>query len=148
MSNEMVPSVGAPESAIATMMDSFRTGGNNSIISTFAADTPEAKKMLMSALTDSERLDDFVGKRIAIRDFIIQLTDMVDEDGVTRPILRSIVIDADGKAFSAASDGIVKALQTLTFVYGQPATWDAPVVVEVARVQGRRGWKFLTLKQV
>ena len=148
MNNEMVPSVGAPESAIATMMDSFRTGGDNSIISTFAADTPEAKKVLMSALTDSERLDDFVGKKITIRDFIIQLTNMVDEDGVTRPILRSIIIDDKGKAFSAASDGIVKALQTLIFVYGQPSTWEGPVVVEVARVQGRRGWKFLTLKQV
>ena len=148
MNNEMVPSVGVPESAIATMMESFRTGGDNSIVSTFAADTPEAKKVLMSALTDSERLDDFVGKKIAIRDFIIQLTNMVDEDGLTRPILRSIIIDDKGKAFSAASDGIVKALQTLIFVYGQPATWEAPVVVEVARVQGRRGWKFLTLKQV
>ena len=148
MNNEMVPSVGAPESAIATMMDSFRTGGDNSIISTFAADTPEAKKVLMSALTDSGRLDDFLGKKIAIRDFIIQLTNMVDEDGVTRPILRSIIIDDKGKAFSAASDGIVKALQTLIFVYGQPSTWESPVEVEVARVQGRRGWKFLTLKQV
>ena len=148
MNNEMVPSVGAPESAIATMMDSFRTGGDNSIISTFAADTPEAKKVLMSALTDSERLDDFVGKKITIRDFIVQLTNMVDEDGVTRPILRSIIIDDKGKAFSAASDGIVKALQTLIFVYGQPSTWEAAVTVEVVRVQGRRGWKFLTLKQV
>ena len=50
-------------------------------------------------------------------------------------------------AYSASSDGIFKALQTFGAILGHPSTWPAEGVAIVAKeVQGRRGFRFLTIK--
>ena len=117
------------------------------IYSTFAADDFDTQKKLLNAVTDAESLRDHVGKKIMLKDFVVQATTMIDQDGVERDILRTVLVAVDGKAYSASSDGIFKALQTFGAVLGHPSTWPAEGVAIVAKeIQGRRGFRFLTIK--
>ena len=117
------------------------------VYSTFAATDFESQKRLLNAVTDAEQLRDHVGKKIMLKDFVVQATTMIDQDGMERDILRTVLVAADGKAYSASSDGIFKALQTFGAVLGHPSTWPEGGVAVVAKeVQGRRGFRFLTIK--
>ena len=76
------------------------------VYSTFAATDIESQKRLLNAITDAEQVRDHVGKKIMLKDFVVQATTMIDQDGVERDILRTVLVAADGKAYSASSDGI------------------------------------------
>ena len=117
------------------------------VYSTFAATDIESQKRLLNAITDAEQLRDHVGKMIMLKDFGVQATTMIDQDGMERDILRTVLVAADGKAYSASSDGIFKALQTFGAVLGHPSTWPAEGIAVIGKeVMGRRGYRFLTIK--
>ena len=117
------------------------------IYSTVQGDDFDSKKKTLNAVTNAEPVSDHVNKKIMLKDFVIQATTMIDDDGVERDILRTILIAADGKAYSAVSDGLFKSLQNYTALLGHPSVWPAEgVAVTVQEVKGRRGYKFLTIK--
>ena len=64
-------------------------------------------------------------------------------------ILRIILVTAEGRALSCAADGIFKALQTYTGIFGHPREWPAEgIQMKAVEERGRRGFRYLTLKLV
>ena len=120
------------------------------VYSSFAADDIESQKRLAMAVTDAEPLNEHLGKPFFLKDFVVQATSMIDDEtGEERPILRIILVDAEGKALSCAADGIFKVLQTYTGIFGHPSVWPAEGIKMVAEEKrGRRGFRYLTLKLV
>ena len=120
------------------------------VYSTFDTADVESQKRLAMAVTDAEPLNEYLGKPFYLKDFVVQATSMIDDQtGEERPILRIILVDAEGNARSCAADGIFKALQTYTRILGHPSTWPAEGHKMVAEERkGRRGFKYLTLKLV
>lgn len=119
----------------------------SAIYSTFEADDIDSKKKVLNAITNSEPIADHLRETIMLKDFVVQAATMVDEDGVEQNVLRTILLDAQGKAYHAISDGIFKALQNYTAVLGHPSEWPAEgVAVIVDEARGRRGFRFMTIK--
>lgn len=119
------------------------------VYSTFVADDVESQKRLAMAVTDAEPLRDHLKETFNLTNFVVQATTMIDENGVEKDILRIILVSADGKAYSASSDGMFKVLQTYTGIFGHPSVWPAEgIAVQGVEAMGRRGRKYLTLKLV
>lgn len=119
------------------------------VYSTFVADDVESQKRLAVAVTDAEPLRDHLKETINLKEFVVQATTMVDENGEERDILRIILVSAEGKAYSASSDGLFKVLQTYTGIFGHPSGWPAEgIPVQAVETMGRRGFRYLTLKLV
>ena len=127
------------------------------VFSTFDANDIESQKKLAMAVTDADPLSDNLNKTFYLKDFVVQATTMIDDrpdaNGVVsneeRPILRIILVTAEGKAYSCAADGIFKVLQTYTGIFGHPSVWPAEgIAMQAVENKGRRGFRYLTLKLV
>ena len=119
------------------------------VFSTFEGDDFETKKVLAIAVTDASPLNEFLNEPFFLKNFVVQATTMVNDDGEEQPILRIILVTAEGKALSCASDGIFKVLQTYTGIYGHPRDWPAEgIQMKAVEERGRRGFRYLTLKLV
>jgi len=122
-------------------------GQNMSFYSTMDSSDPATKMALLQAITESEPVADHLRETINLKNFALQSTTMIDTDtGEEVPILRTILIDADGTAYHAISDGLFKSLQVYTGLLGHPSTWEAPVPVIVDEKRGRSGYRFMTIK--
>lgn len=133
----------------ANVLDKIGTISNGamSFYSTLDQTDPAAKLAMVDAVTNSEPLADHLRETINLKDFILQATTMIDEKtGEEQPILRVILIDADGSAYHAISDGLFRSLQTYTGLLGHPSTWAEPVPVIVDEKRGRSGFRFMTIK--
>ena len=120
------------------------------VYSTFDANDVESQKVLAMAVTDAQPLNEFLNKPFYLKNFVVQATTMIDDKtGEEVPILRIILITADGKAYSCAADGIFKVLQTYTGILGHPNTWPAEGhKMQAVEQKSRRGFRYLTLKLV
>jgi hypothetical protein len=119
--------------------------GVSNVYSTIVGDTPEDKVRILEAVTNAESLGDHLGETILLKDVVVQAT-TIENEGVERDALRSILIDAEGNAYSAISDGIFKALQNMFSILGNPNTWAEPLPIVAVEVKGRKGFKFMTIK--
>lgn len=122
--------------------------GQAAVYSTVPGGDFDAQKVTLNAITNSTPAIDMAGKKIMLKNFVIQASTMIDDEtGEERDILRTILIDAEGKAYHAVSDGLFKALQNFTGILGHPSNWPAEGIgVMLQEVKGRRGFRFLTLK--
>ena len=119
------------------------------VFSTFEGDDIETKKVLASAVTDASPLNEHLNEPFFLKNFVVQATTMVNDDGEEQPILRIILVTADGEALSCAADGIFKVLQTYTGIFGHPREWPAEgIQMKAVEERGRRGFRYLTLKLV
>jgi hypothetical protein len=120
--------------------------GISSIYSTIVGDSPEAKRLILSAVTDAEPIADHLNEVIHLKDVIVQATTLADDSGEERDALRTILIDADGKAYAAVSDGLFKYLQNMFAILGNPTTWSEPLAIRVVEKRGRKGFRFFTVQ--
>lgn len=122
--------------------------GRAHIVSTITGADHESRLRVLDAVTNAEPLNEHIDEVINLKNWVMQATTMIDDEtGEERPIIRTILMDADGTAYSAASDGIFKALQNMVGVLGQPSEWpDAGVPVKVVEVRSRRGFRFMSLR--
>ena len=127
---------------IATM-----NGGQMAFYSTIDQSDREGAMKVLAAVTDSEPIGDHLRETILLKDFVMQATTMYDEDKDQEvDILRTILIDAEGKAYHAISDGLFRSLQTYVGLLGHPSTWAEPVAITVDEKRNRKGFKFFTIK--
>lgn len=133
--------------ATSGIVDSFKSGGG--VYSSYRTDDFESKIQLASALSDSEPLVDHLGKNIELVHIVVQSVQLTDEDtGVVEDAVRTVLIDANGKAYSAISGVIVQRLRDIIGVLGTPDTWAGPVKVRVDRVKGKGKNFFYDLRVV
>ena len=115
------------------------TNSENMMVS-FQAETVEDKKALYNAINSPDfRIADMINKPIKIRDALIMTVALSDDDtGEVREMPRSILIDTEGKTYTAVSSGIASSLRNIFSVFGT-LHFDNGLEMTVKQVQTKKG---------
>ena len=115
------------------------TNSENMMVS-FQAETVEDKKALYNAINSPDfRIADMINKPINIRDALIMTVALSDDDtGEVREMPRSILIDTEGKTYTAVSSGIASSLRNIFSVFGT-LHFDDGLEMTVKQVQTKKG---------
>lgn len=122
--------------------------------SSFSPDSMEGKIKLYNAINSPDgRLNDFINTPIKIKDVVVSRVKLsekinsnggfVEEDSGKREGFRTILIDVDGKSYTATSTGIYNSVATMRAIFGTLHFEDGLTVV-VKQIQAKNG-KTLTL---
>jgi hypothetical protein len=104
---------------------------------------------LYNAVTTPAKLSDMINKQITVRHVyaeIIQVT--ADATGEIVNVPRVVLIDDKGIGYQAVSTGIYNAVKRMLGLFGNPADWAKPHVVEVQNVSLSEGRHTMTLKVI
>ena len=128
--------------------------------------TIEEKKALYNALETCDNLvNDCVGAKFGLKDVYVEKrvreydeeldTPEVDENGVVREVgkvektkYRTILFAEDGTTYATGSYGIFNSVSKIIEAFGDPSTWDGPIMVEIAKRPIGDGKTTLTLKLI
>lgn len=111
------------------------------------ADTQEDRLDIYEAVSNSESLDDMVGKVVEVENVIIQPVEMTDNaTGEVTLRNRIVLITPDGEAYGCTSTGVETSMRNLFAIVGCPP-WTPAIAFEVVKKQGRNGYKFTTLQR-
>ena len=115
------------------------TNSENMMVS-FQAETVEEKKALYNAINSPDfRIADMINKPIKLRDALIMTVALSDDDtGEVREMPRSILIDTEGKTYTAVSSGIASSLRNIFNVFGT-LHFDDGLEMTVKQVQTKKG---------
>ena len=118
-------------------IESF-TGGVGRLFTTIKGENFSAKLALNNAIADAEPIDKHLDKWINLKDIVIQDVEFTDEDESTGAVTTTqgimvVLIDDQGKAYRAFSNGVFRDLQRLLNILGDPNTWPDPVSVKVVQ---------------
>ena len=118
-------------------IESF-TGGVGRLFTTIKGEDFSAKLALNNAIADAEPIDKHLDKWINLKDIVIQDVEFTDEDESTGEVTTTqgimvVLVDDQGKAFRAFSNGVFRDLQRLLNILGDPNTWPDPVSVKVVQ---------------
>lgn len=93
---------------------------NNENLCAFDAETLEDKKVLYNAINSPDyRVADMINKPINIRyAMTMPVTIVDDETGEMKELQRSIIIDTNGKSYSAVSAGIASSIRNVYSIFG------------------------------
>lgn len=120
--------------------------GNVNIFSSLPTKSFDEKLATLDFLTNSTPLEDVLGKPLALQHYIIQPIEMPDQEtGELRSVPRVILIDADGKAYHAISQGVFSSLKNISALAGMPSTWESAITVTPTKEKVAKGHVF-TLK--
>lgn len=119
-----------------------------SFISSIQATDRKSSVALYNAMNSGDNaLADMVGIELEITDFVahtVQLRDEVTKQPVDA--LRVVLIDKEGKAYHAISEGVVSSMQKIIGIVG-PAPWrEEPLKVVPKNVKTRNKFTVLTLQ--
>ena len=118
-------------------IESF-TGGVGRLFTTIKGEDFSAKLALNNAIADAEPIDKHLDKWINLKDIVIQDVEFTDEDESTGEVtitqgIMVVLVDDQGKAYRAFSNGVFRDLQRLLNILGNPNTWPEPVSVKVVQ---------------
>ena len=118
-------------------IESF-TGGVGRLFTTIKGEDFSAKLALNNAIADAEPIDKHLDKWINLKDIVIQDVEFTDEDEstgevTTTPGIMVVLVDDQGRAYRAFSNGVFRDLQRLLNILGDPNTWPDPVSVKVVQ---------------
>jgi hypothetical protein len=109
----------------------------NGVYSTITGQDFDSKKAVLNALTNATPVADSLGTVINLVNIVAQAVTVNDAaTGDEVDAVRVILIDADGAAYAAVSDGIMGSLRDIFAVLGEPSTWSAPLPVTVTENKG------------
>lgn len=121
--------------------------GTASVYSSFQGEDFKTLKAATKAVTNSQPIADHLGKKIAMKNVIIQSVEMVDEkDGTLNDVPRIIIVDADGNSFHAISGPLLRDLENIFgMLKGGPEAWPEPVEIVVTEKKGNNSYKFFSM---
>ena len=129
-------------SDIATTTNAANLVGG--MYSSITADSFDARKAIFSAVSNATNIADHLDKAFNLTDVILQKIELEDEfTGDPVSATRVILIDDEGNARAAISNGLVSSVQSLIAVMGQPSTWETPITVMVVERKAKRGKTFV-----
>lgn len=122
--------------------------GKQTVFSTIAGDDFDSKMRVLEATTASLAIADNLNKTIVLKDIVVQIVEMADEQtGELVEVPRTILIADDGVAYHAISKGVFRAVENILGILGSPDKWTAPVPVKVVR-EGTGVRQYFTIKPV
>jgi hypothetical protein len=117
------------------------------IVSTIQGTDVEARKATLNAVTNAEPIADHLGETINMVHAVFQAVTVADDKtGEVNDTVRTVLLDADGKAYAAISDGLIGSLRDVFGIMGQPSTWPEPLPVKVVEKRGRSGFRFMKIE--
>ena len=115
--------------------------------SSFDRTTPEGKIQTYDAMSNAVPVADHLGETINFVHFAAMVVEIADDKtGELNEAIRVILIDDKGVAYAAVSDGLLRSLQNIVSIFGDPSTWDAPLPIQVVEERGRSGFRYMTVK--
>lgn len=136
--------VSSTGSKIAESVQSL-ADGKQTVFSTITGDDFATKMAVLNATTASKPLAENLNKKINLANVVVQIVEMADEQtGELREVPRTILIDADGTAYHAISNGVFRAVENILGILGAPDSWPSPVAVKVQR-EGTGNRQYFTI---
>jgi len=117
------------------------------VFSTFKGEDFATRVKVFAAVTDAEPLSDHIGEVINLANVVAQNVEVHDDntDSMVKAA-RVILVDDEGKAYAAISDGLYRSLQNIFAIVGYPESWDGGVFpIVVKEVKSRKGFRFFTV---
>lgn len=102
--------------------------------------TRESSSKLYNAMNNPEfRVSDFINKTINVRDVLIEIRDLTNEEtGEIDRVPRVVLIDKDGKGYQATSKGIYMAVKNAYIAFGA-APWTDPLEFTIKQRPTKNG---------
>ena len=105
----------------------------------FRAEDMKSKVRLFNAMNQPKyKVSDMINKKIKLKDVILMNVTMEGEDGEQDTGIRSVLIDADGNAYNATSNGIFSSLTNLYMIFGT-LHFDEPLEILISQISTKRG---------
>lgn len=113
--------------------------------SSLTPETDEERYTLLAAVSTAESLDEHIGKVLELRDIVVRSTQYENrETGEMEPVIQTILVAADGKAYSTTSNAVRDFILNIIDVFGEP-TWNPGVRVVAEKKLGASGFKYTRL---
>ena len=147
MSNPSTEIVIADETTSADVERTIASFSNpaSSVFSSISGQDRQSRLDILDAMTNAVPLFEHLGDDIPLVHFVLQAITVNDPQRGPQNAIRTLLIDANGKAYHAVSDGVVKALQNITGVMGEPDKWVEPTVIRAKAERGSSGRTYHTL---
>ena len=105
----------------------------------FRAEDMKSKVRLFNAMNQPKyKVSDMINKKIKLKDVIMMNVTMEGEDGEQDTGIRSVLIDADGNAYNATSNGIFSSLTNLYMIFGT-LHFEDPLEILISQIPTKRG---------
>lgn len=105
----------------------------------FRAEDMKSKVKLFNAMNQPKyKVSDMINKKIKLKDVILMNVIMEGEDGEQDTGIRSVLIDADGNAYNATSNGIFSSLTNLYMIFGT-LHFEDPLEILISQIPTKRG---------
>jgi hypothetical protein len=105
----------------------------------FRAQDMKSKVRLFNAMNQPKyKVSDMINKKIKLKDVILMNVTMEGEDGEQDTGIRSVLIDADGNAYNATSNGIFSSLTNLYMIFGT-LHFEDPLEILISQIPTKRG---------
>lgn len=105
----------------------------------FRAEDMKSKVRLFNAMNQPKyKVSDMINKKIKLKDVILMNVTMEGEDGEPDTGIRSVLIDADGNAYNATSNGIFSSLTNLYMIFGTLHFEDSLEIL-ISQIPTKRG---------
>lgn len=105
----------------------------------FRAEDMKSKVRLFNAMNQPKyKVSDMINKKIKLKDVILMNVTMEGEDGEQDTGIRSVLIDADGNAYNATSNGIFSSLTNLCMIFGT-LHFEDPLEIMISQIPTKRG---------
>ena len=113
---------------------------HNVMFCTVNQDEPHSKALVFKAMNNpSNRVADFIGKRIKIKDIFVESVDIENEEThEIDTVPRIVIFDDNNETYEAVSRGLFNALQKLISVFGLP-TYEEPIEIEIKQKAVKKG---------
>lgn len=132
------------KTAITNELSEFK--GNSKQVTTIKGDTIEEKKKLYNAIQQCDvRLNDIVGQKIKVKDFLIREYEKkdLDENGNHRIGHTTILFDEQGKTYVTASNYFFNAFVQVLSTVGNLET---PIEIKIVKKPTKSGTESLGLQ--
>ena len=105
----------------------------------FRAEDMKSKVRLFNAMNQPKyKVSDMINKKIKLKDVILMNVTMEGEDGEQDTGIRSVLIDVDGNAYNATSNGIFSSLTNLYMIFGT-LHFEDPLEIMISQIPTKRG---------
>lgn len=131
------------ENAMSTtndkMMDFNAFNRETNQFVSFRAEDMKSRVRLFNAMNQPKyKVSDMINKKIKLKDVILMNVTMEGEDGEQDTGIRSVLIDADGNAYNATSNGIFSSLTNLYMIFGT-LHFEDPLEILISQIPTKRG---------
>lgn len=131
----------AEDTAIATTNNILTMPAGAMVTSLKAepGDREAATKLFNAMNNPGHKISDMINKRIAVRDFLMEMTEVANEEtGEVSTVPRCVFIDDKGESYQAVSLGMANVLRNMVAAFG-PAPWEPAITIEIKQQKVKRG---------